>query len=490
VVTIVILVGLALYVLRSVLTPVFFALLIAYMLDPVVDRFEAMRVPRALGIVIVLSFAFALMTLFLVIAVPMVIRDLGEFVTTLPAKLQARLDAAEPWFAQFGITLPHTWEDVVAQLEASGADPSTVAGKAAEPLGAALSFIVGETLGAVGAILGAVMVPVLAFYLLYDFDRMTASIRDLIPPRTRPFVVDLAREVDEVMSQFIRGQLLVMIILGVLYAVGYSIVGVRLAILIGVFAGLLAFIPYVGSALALVLALLMCALDFQGWTQIIWVVVVYGVIQILEGFVITPKIVGDKVGLASIWVLLALLVAGEVFGFMGVLLAVPAAAVLKIFVVRAVGWYRKSRWFLAEQSPRAQGYALAGGGESAFAGILREEGLPDDPAMRHDKATAEPPPPSSSSSSGGSSRREPSEPGDIEGALRKAVERVEALGVPVERAAVEVVTTRDLTTDAIADGSVPDTDGREAEPTRPERAPRRSRPGEPPAEPQKDTEES
>ena len=207
---------------------------------------------------------------------------------------------------------------------------------------AVASFLLGGTVNILAAMAGFIMIPVFAAYLLYDFDRMTAAIRDLVPGRYRAYVVEVAGEVDAILGEFIRGQLLVMLALVVLYAVGYSIVGVPLAIAIGVVAGLLSFIPYVGGALALGMALLMSFLHWNGWDQIIGIGVVYGVIQLLESFLITPKIVGDKVGLPAVWVLFALLVGGELFGFMGVLLALPAAAVAKIFVVRGVAWYRAS----------------------------------------------------------------------------------------------------------------------------------------------------
>jgi predicted PurR-regulated permease PerM len=171
-------------------------------------------------------------------------------------------------------------------------------------------------------------------------------------------------EVDEVLGQFIRGQVTVMVILAVLYAVAYSLIGVRLAVPIGVVAGLLSFIPYLGGAVALGLALLMVALHFTGWTQPILVVVAYAVIQLLEGFVITPRIVGEKLGLSPVWVLFGLMVGGHLFGFMGVMLALPATAVAKVLVVRGVASYKRSSVY--REGAVAEGVASgpsASGGE-------------------------------------------------------------------------------------------------------------------------------
>jgi predicted PurR-regulated permease PerM len=169
---------------------------------------------------------------------------------------------------------------------------------------------------------------------------------ELIPPRHRPQASSFFGEVDAVLGQFFRGQFTVMAILAVLYSVGYGAIGVPLALPIGIMAGLLSFIPYVGSTLALATALLMTALDWQGWAQILWVLGVHAVIQGLEGFVITPKIMGDTVGISAITVLFALLVGAELLGFTGVLLAVPTAAVTKILLQRIHERYRESEFFV------------------------------------------------------------------------------------------------------------------------------------------------
>jgi hypothetical protein len=190
------------------------------------------------------------------------------------------------------------------------------------------------------------LVPVFAAYLLYDFDRIIRGVRDLVPLRYRGYVVEVARDVDVVLGEFVRGQLIVMMILAVLYATAYMILGVRLGVLIGVVAGLLSFIPYVGGGVAVGLGVAMSLVYWTGWGQLVGVVVAYSIIQALEGLVITPRVVGDKVGLSAVWVLFALLVGGELFGFMGVLLALPAAAVIKIFVMRGLTWYRASEMFL------------------------------------------------------------------------------------------------------------------------------------------------
>ncbi|HWB76089.1 MAG TPA: AI-2E family transporter [Nannocystaceae bacterium] len=361
------LVGLVIWALRGVLTPVFFAFLIAYMLDPVVDRFERRRIPRAVGITILLTAVLGAFAVFFVLAIPAIGRDLSSFATELPSALKGLLDRAEPMLADMGIPVPHSFDEAVAQM---GMDTGQLASKAAQPASKVLEWLWGGTGTVLGMLATAVIVPVLAFYLLHDFDRLTAQVRDLIPPHWRPFVLDVVGEVDWMLGQFVRGQLTVMVILALLYCIAYSIIGVRLAIVIGVVAGMLSFIPYVGGATALGLAILMSLIDWHGPMQLVWVGIAYGVIQVLEGFVITPRVLGDKVGLSPLWVLLALMIGGELFGFLGVMLALPGAAVAKIFAMRGLSWYRKSEFFRTARPPE--------GLPDGLVALLKEEGLPDD----------------------------------------------------------------------------------------------------------------
>lgn len=383
------LVGLLLWGLRGVLTPVFFAFLIAYMLDPLVDRFEERKIPRGVGIAVLLTLVLGALGLFLLLALPSIVRDAAEFVHELPAQIAALEARVAPLAAEYGIELPASLGDAVGTLTAgdgsgsSGVSSDQLA-KAAEPVFAILQWLWGGTASLLGAATSALIIPVFAAYLLHDFDRMTAGIAALIPPKWRPFIVDIAREVDTVLGEFIRGQLIVMLVLAFLYSVAYGLLGVRMAILIGVVAGMLSFIPYVGGAVALGFAVVMCLIDWTGWGQLLGVVGAYAVIQVLEGFVITPKVVGDKVGLSAIWVLFALMVGGELFGFLGVLLALPAAAVVKIFVVRSLAWYRESEFFLDGPEPPTTG---------ALSALIGAEGLPDDEATAASKAAVRTHPP-------------------------------------------------------------------------------------------------
>ncbi len=299
--------------------------------------------PRGAAIAVVLGSFLLAIAGFALLVLPDLIRDVVGVLRELPAHVRQSLERAEPFLAKQGIQLPHSADEWIEKLQANTDKLSAVP---LSPIGALLKSAIGGTFSAIGAALAALIVPILAVYLLAEFDNITAGIRDLVPLRWRDTVIGYAREIDLVLSQFMRGQLTVMGILAVLYGGSYAALGIRLAVPIGIAAGVLNIVPYVGSAFALVAGLLMAVLGGGGWVQVIGVIVAYAVVQTLEGFVITPRVVGESVGLKEVWVLLALFVGGEIFGFLGVLLAVPMAAVLKIFVTRAVKHYRASATYL------------------------------------------------------------------------------------------------------------------------------------------------
>jgi predicted PurR-regulated permease PerM len=293
----------ALYNLRGVLAPVFFAFLIAYMLDPLVDRIEQSRLlrgrtyGRAVGIAVILAGFFAVAVIGILVIVPMVYEEVANFLRRLPQMVARSRAEWEPVLAEYGIAIPTSVRQAFEELHL---DMQSVVAKGYAPFVAAMRSFLGGTASAVAGIVASVMIPVFAFYLLYDFDRLIAAAGELIPPRHRDEANRFFREIDAVLGQFFRGQFTVMAILGVLYAAGYGAIGVPLALPIGILAGVLAFIPYVGSFTALALALLMTVLDWQGWTQLVWVLGVHAVIQGLESFVITPKIIVGWRGAARI----------------------------------------------------------------------------------------------------------------------------------------------------------------------------------------------
>jgi len=339
--------GYVIYWLRGILTPFLLAFIIAYVLDPVVDQLEAWKVPRPAAIALVLVMVFGILALFLALVLPSIATEVAGVIQELPRQLAALWTTLGPWLEQHGVAIPHSATELVERL---GDYASTVASSILAPASNVLTRLMGGTLSVIGSAFAALVVLVLAVYLLNDFDRMLAGIQALIPSRWRATVTSYAEEINQILSHFLRGQLTVMAVLAVLYGGAYALLGLRLAVPIGIAAGVLNFIPYLGGAFALVAGILMSLLD--GWHagQLVGVVLAYTVVQTLEGFVITPRIIGKTVGLPEIWVLVALFVGGEIFGFLGVLLAVPAAAVAKIFVAHAVDYYRTTDLYRQEPS--------------------------------------------------------------------------------------------------------------------------------------------
>ncbi|MEZ4288897.1 MAG: AI-2E family transporter [Polyangiales bacterium] len=293
------------YALRGVVATVFFSFMIAYMLDPVVDWIETKGVKRAGAIAILLAALFLVLVIMLIVLVPMFVDELSTLWNALPTFFENLRNRLEPQLAAYGVHLPTSVQGALSQFHIDVRDAIE---KSVKPATMAITSIAGGTSSLIGSIVSIATVPIFAFYLLYEFDDLVASAGTLVPKRYRESVGSVARDINEVLGQFFRGQLIVMGALALLYGVGYALVGVPLALVIGVVAGLVSFIPYVGGATALLLAIFMCLLQWQGWEQIVWVVVVYTLVQALESFVITPKVVGDSVGLSPFVVLVALMV--------------------------------------------------------------------------------------------------------------------------------------------------------------------------------------
>ena len=327
------------YVLRGVIIPLFFAFLLAYALDPFVDWLEAHRVPRSLAAPIVMLGIAALLTLLLVFAIPMFIDELRATAAELPSDLQVLERRVEPWLWQnFHFKPPHTMSELGTSLrdKLQAQFPDFVS---------AASIALFGTLSYLAVILSALIVPVFALYLLIDFDRIVERTGQLVPRRWYRQVAAVARQVHRTLGGYVRGQLTANIVLGALYATGLRFADVRLAVPIGVFTGMLAFVPYVGFGCGLLLAISMATLDWHGPGRLLVVLAVMLGVQVLDGLVITPRIVGRSVGLAPLEVLLTMMAAGTLFGFLGVLLAVPLGAVVKILVHRTVKAYLGSTFY-------------------------------------------------------------------------------------------------------------------------------------------------
>ena len=341
---VVLVLGLA-YLLKGVLIPLFLAFLLAYALDPFVDRLEAMRVPRPLGAILVMLGIAGLFTVTLVYAIPLFVDEVRDASSELPDQIRALQSRVEPWFAtQLHVKLPHTIGDLGTALTQRFRNDSYETARQA----------LFGTLGYVGLVLSALIVPVFALYLLIDFDRIVHRVEQLIPRRWVSPVSDVARQIHKTLFGYVRGQITVNVVLAALYAAGLRVIDIWMVVPIGILTGLLVFVPYVGFGIGLILAFSMAILDWHGAGTLLGVVAVMGGVQIIDAMVITPRIVGRSVGLAPLEVILTMMAAGSLFGFLGVLLAVPLGAVAKILVQRAVRAYLDSE-FYTKRNPRDLG---------------------------------------------------------------------------------------------------------------------------------------
>jgi predicted PurR-regulated permease PerM len=331
------------YQLRTVVGPLFVAFLLAYALDPAVDKLESWRIPRSVGALLVFATVVASSIAFWVFVIPMFASEIRAAADDLPQRIEAARVKADSWlFANFKQHIPNTFAELGRQINK---DQASAAAAAA---GTALF----GTLSVVGVVLSSLIVPVSSVYLLIDFDRIMTRIGELIPRRYYPTAAEVAKSVHTTLGGWVRGQITANFVLAALYATGLRILDVRLAVPIGVLTGMLAFVPYIGFAVGLTLALGMAILEFTSVGTLVGVLVVMFGVQLLDGLFITPRIVGRSVGLTPLEVLVTLMAAGTLFGFFGVLLAVPLGAVVKILLGRAVKAYLSSDYY-AEQSSAA-----------------------------------------------------------------------------------------------------------------------------------------
>ncbi len=340
---------LLLVVLRDVLLPFIAALALAYLLDPLADRLERMGMDRLAATIVILVVFLLLFVLVLVLLVPLLGQQLAGLVARLPsdaAKLQAIvLERGAPWIERFG------GEKLTQEAQNS---LGNLVGEATKWVGGLLQSLWSGGTAIIGVFSLLVLTPVIAFYLLADWDRMVETVDGWLPLDHRDTIRGLLHEMDLAIAGFLRGQALVCLLLGTFYAIGLSLVGVNFGALIGIISGFLSFIPYVGSLTGLVLSVGVAIVQF--WPDWTWPLATLGVFlagQFLEGNIFQPKFVGDSIGVHPVWLMFALLAFGSLFGFVGLLLAVPLAAVIGVLCRFALRQYLASRLYYGSDAARA-----------------------------------------------------------------------------------------------------------------------------------------
>lgn len=327
IITAVVMGGLLLYLLAPILAPFIIAAVLAYISDPLVDRLEARKLPRTLAVVAVFVSLTLVAVIALLVLVPMIERQIDVFTQKLPNYLNLFQHKLLPYIYQ---TLGISETDALSfDLKSS---LQSYWGSASGFTQHALASVTRSGLAFAGLVANLLLIPVVTFYLLRDWDHLVARVNELIPRRSQPVVARLARESDEVLGAFLRGQMLVMLALAAIYSIGLSIVGLDLAVLIGMSAGMISFVPYLGFVAGILFAGIAAVVQFQDMMHLGYIAIVFGIGQAVEGMLLTPLLVGDRIGLHPVAVIFAVLAGGQLFGFIGVLLALPLAAVIAVIL--------------------------------------------------------------------------------------------------------------------------------------------------------------
>ncbi len=339
-------VGLALYWLRGILLPFVAGMAVAYCLDPVCDWLESRKMSRTWATSIVTAIFVLVLAILVLLLVPLIYQQVIELAANTPRYVEAITKALAPIVEHIrsrfpGIEVP---------------DLKSVTGQVSSILtwiGRALGKVVGGGFAFLNLLSLIFVTPVVAFYLLRDWDKLVGKIDSWLPRSQRETIHGLAKDVDRTLAGFARGQATICLFLAVFYGVGLTVIGLDFGLAIGVLSGVLSFIPFVGSIVGLVGSLVLAYVQFDSW---VWIVVTAGIFftgQAIEGNVLQPKLLGENVGLHPVWVIFALLAGGALFGFLGLLLAVPVAAVIGVLSRFALGRYLASRFY--DPGPGAAG---------------------------------------------------------------------------------------------------------------------------------------
>jgi predicted PurR-regulated permease PerM len=325
----------------EIFTPFLAAFILAYALRPVASRLEGLHIPRALAATLTIIFGLSLVTGLFMLLINLLGHEIPLIKTKLPIWVQNTQAWLEPTLAEH-----HIQFDWAALRE-------TVTQKVTSHLSTNADALVSSTLdtillsgsSVVHGFVNLILILFVLFYLLIDWDHFFKLIEGFIPPRFAHTARHLCMHTDGLLSQYLRGQILVILVMATFYSIGLSLVGMDGAIALGVFTGLMIIIPYIGITLGLSIGILSAILQFGFGSELLWVLAIFGVGQFLEGFFLTPRLVGERIGLHPVAVLFALIIFGKLFGFFGVLLALPASAVSLVLIQFGWSLYIKSSWY-------------------------------------------------------------------------------------------------------------------------------------------------
>lgn len=319
-------IGALLYVLAPVLTPFMIAVLLAYLFNPVVDKLTTWHLPRVIAIIIVFIFIFFILLCLIFLIVPLIEQQIIALIHNIPKINNWLNKSIWPWFTKhLDLRMRFDLDQIKTTLTQHLQESSNFVAKA-------WSMISHSGIALIGFFTTIILIPVVTFYLLCDWKKIVTTSSHLLPRHYEKKIVTMIQECGEVLAAFFRGQLLVMISLGIIYAIGLWLIGLNIGILIGFLAGLFSIVPYLGFITGISIALISAFIQFGDWTHILLVIGVFCIGEMAESFILIPWLVGDRVGLHPVAVIFAILAGGQLFGFIGVLLAVPVSAVILVLL--------------------------------------------------------------------------------------------------------------------------------------------------------------
>ncbi|GGZ91208.1 AI-2E family transporter [Ignatzschineria ureiclastica] len=326
--------------LSSVLIPFLVAFGLAYLGNPLVLKIESKRISRVWAVSIVFVGLFLLLLLILLVVIPQIINQILVFLDKIPTYYLWLQDNIFPRLEHY-LSL-ESLEMNKASIQRALSKSLNILGEITSRLAPSISGLI---LSLVGFIASLVLIPMITFYLMRDWMTITEKMETLIPRSIFPQTMDFLHEANFMLSSFLRGQLTVMFCLACIYGIGLSLIGVEYSLVIGLIAGLISFIPYFGATSGVIMGLLVAWFQYGTLTHLILVGIVFGIGQLMESFVLTPVLIGDKLGMHPIAVVFALMVGGSLFGFVGILLALPVCAVLMVALRRLYHWYVNSDFY-------------------------------------------------------------------------------------------------------------------------------------------------
>lgn len=337
--------GWLVYLLSPILSPFLVAALLAYLGDPIVDFFEDHKLTRTAGVGIVFTIFTLIIVVVLTVLIPLLGQQLDIAISKAPIVVDWIQNQALPWLSQHlggGTSEGSGLEMLRETLRNNWQNATGIATQI-------IKTVTSSSLQLLAWLGNLVLIPVVAFYLLRDWDLIMAEIDSLLPRHIQPKCEMLAKECDAVIGQFLRGQLMVMIALGMIYSIGLALIGLDVALIVGMTAGMASVVPYLGTIIGVLAATVAALVQYQGEiSSLIPVYIVFGIGQTIEGWVLTPWLVGDKIGLHPVAVIFAVLAGGQLFGFVGILLALPVAAIIVVLIRHANKSYRTSAFYGAE----------------------------------------------------------------------------------------------------------------------------------------------